>query len=159
MSIRQRKLTKHYGLLENSSPRNYKFLKTSPDKKYLYLTFGLSYKQIDTHTHIMTDYAHTRGSGRFRYSTRIEITPDSKYLFIGGFRGQYGRLRQYDSENHAELKTHELNEGVTSLLATKDSKYLFIGCVRGRLYQLCVSTQTMLRDYGNIGSLAVNGMS
>jgi hypothetical protein len=139
-SVRQRKVIKGYGQVH--SDKTY-IMRTSADKKYLFVTDYLGYlTQIDLRSQgILYDY----GKGR-RQIHAIATTFDNKFLFLAWDRD----LLQYQLDDHTLAKIYHFDQGIWSVITTYDNKHAFIGLDSGSIHQICIDSHTMIKYYDKV---------
>ena len=116
--------------------------KTTPDKKHLFVSdYKGNLKQICLRTQTVThDYGNmTDGSsGIFGMATT------SEYVFLGCAQ----QLKQCRIDDHELVKSYPFQKDIISVITTFDSRHAFVGLTDGSLHQICIDSQTVIKDYG-----------
>lgn len=90
----------------------------------------------------MHDYGQI--SDHLYYSEAMDS--NNQYVFIGCIE----KLKQYRTDDHELVKEYLFVEDVFSVVTTFDGKYAFAGISDGSVHQICVDSQTVIKDYGQI---------
>jgi hypothetical protein len=69
-------------------------------------------------------------------------------------------LKQYRVDDHELVKAYPFNTCVDSVIKTLDSKLAYVHLAMGSLHQICIDSQTVIKDYvefynHNYGTLKV----
>jgi hypothetical protein len=68
-------------------------------------------------------------------------------------------LKQYRVDDHELVKAYLFDSRVYSVITSFDSKHSFAGLEDGSLKQICIDSQTVIKDYGKINNMAITTMA
>lgn len=126
-SVRQKKLIKNFGgvivsLGNELRTTEMSSIRTSPDKKYVFLgtSDGTQFKQINVHNHAVYDYGKLPAGQTWA----IAVTSDNKFVFFanGTQLFQYGL---HDQQKIAEVTTET---AISTIVTSCGDTQLWVGC-------------------------------
>ena len=85
----------------------------------------------------------------------MEISSDGKYLFYSC--GPH--LRQYQVSNHQLVKEYKFKSVISALATTFDNKFVFVSIKPRSLQQICIDSQRIIKDFGDINAFQVNSIA
>jgi WD40 repeat protein len=87
--------------------------------------------------------------------SQMATTCDNKYLFLKCGK----QLRQYQIDGYEIVKEYQFNKWIKSMVTTFDNKRIFVGLNGGSLHQICIDSQRVIKDYGNVHTHDITSMA
>jgi hypothetical protein len=83
------------------------------------------------------------------------MTCDNKYVFVSS---DY-KLTQSRIDGHKFLKQYAFDDQISLVITTPDNKYAFVGLVVSSLVQICIDSQTIIKNYRKIHADIIRSMA